>query len=40
MTPPPELNFDDPLIQVGYLCKYAEELEQLAKRLPSDSSQR
>ena len=29
MTPPPELNFDDPLIQVGYLCKYAEELEQL-----------
>jgi hypothetical protein len=40
MAPPPELNFDDPLIQVGYLCKYAEELEQLAKRLPSDSSQR
>jgi len=35
-----QLNFDDPLIQVGYLCKYAEELEQLAKRLPSDSSQR
>jgi hypothetical protein len=35
-----QLNFDDPLIQVGYFCKYAEELEQLAKRLPSDSSQR
>ena len=29
-----QLNFDDPLIQVGSLCKYAEELEQLAKRLP------
>jgi hypothetical protein len=37
-APAPELNFDDPLIEVGYLCKYAEELEQLAKRLPADSS--
>jgi hypothetical protein len=37
---PPELKFDDPLIQVGYLYKYADELEQLANRLPSDSSQR
>jgi hypothetical protein len=35
-----QLNSDDPVIQIGYLCKSAEELQQLAKRLPSDSSQR
>jgi hypothetical protein len=35
-----QFNFDDPLIQVGYFCKYAEGLEQLAKRLPADSSPR
>ena len=40
MVLPPQLNFDDPLIEVGYLCKYSEELERLAARLPSDSSQR